>query len=45
MKLAIQYRSGLQAAPPCRFRLIVSYPRVGINLVPSNMRPNLFGCD
>jgi hypothetical protein len=45
MKLVITSRSGLKAAPPCRFRQIVSYPRVGLNLVPSQARPNLFGCD
>lgn len=43
MKLMIPFRSGLKAAPPCRLRLIVSYPRVGLNLVPSQARPNLFG--
>jgi len=45
MKLMIQVRSGLKAAPPCRLRLIVSYPRVGMNNLPSAARPNLFGCD
>ena len=45
MKLMVQVCSGLKAAPPCRLRLIVSYPRVGLNLVPSQARPNLFGCD
>ena len=45
MKLSMPIRSGLKAAPPCQLRLIVSYPRVGLNLRPSQMRPNLFGCD
>jgi hypothetical protein len=45
MKLIVPFRSGLKAAPPCRLRMIVSYPRVGMNLVPSQARPSLFGCD
>jgi hypothetical protein len=45
MKLVVTIRSGLKAAPPCGLRLIVSYPRVGLNLRPSQARPNLFGCD
>jgi hypothetical protein len=45
VKLMVEVRSGLQAAPPCRLRLIVSYPRVGMNTVPSAARPSLFGCD
>ncbi len=45
MKLATLFRSELKAAPPCRLRLIVSYPRVGLKMVPSQARPNLFGCD
>jgi hypothetical protein len=45
VKLKVTFRSGLKAAPPCRLRLIVSYPRVGMNCVPSAARPSLFGCD
>jgi hypothetical protein len=35
------------AAPPRRQRLgfVLSYPRVGLMVVPSNARPNLFGSD
>jgi len=43
MKLAITFR--LLAAPPRRLRQILSYPRVGLMVVPSNARPNLFGSD
>jgi hypothetical protein len=35
----------IEAAPPCRLRVILSRPRAGLNLVPSNSRPNLFGGD
>lgn len=35
----------IQAAPPCRLRLILTRPRAGLNLVPSQSRPNLFGGD
>jgi hypothetical protein len=45
MKLIVPFRSGLKAAPPCRLRMIVSYPRVGMKVVPSQARPSLFGCD
>ena len=50
MKVTATFRSGLQsselkAAPPCRLRLAVNYPRVALKLVPSHERPNLFGCD
>ena len=43
MKLGIAIRNN--ATPPRRLRQILSYPRVGLNVVPSNARPNLFGCD
>jgi len=32
-------------APPRRLRFALSYPRVGLMVVPSNARPNLFGSD
>ena len=32
-------------AIPTWLRLVLSYPRVGLNLLPANSRPNLFGCD
>ncbi len=35
----------IEAAPPCRLRLILSRPRAGLNLVPSKSRPSLFGGD
>jgi hypothetical protein len=35
----------IEAAPPCRLRLILTRPRAGLNLVPSLSRPNLFGGD
>lgn len=42
MKLGTTIRS---ATPPRRLRLMLSYPRVGVNIMPSNARPNLFGSD
>jgi hypothetical protein len=42
VKLAMTIR--LQA-PPRRLRFALSYPRVGLMIVPSNARPNLFGSD
>jgi hypothetical protein len=45
MKLIVPIRNGVKTAPICRLRQIVSYPRVGLNLMPSQMRPSLFGCD
>jgi hypothetical protein len=33
------------AAPPRRLRFVLSYPRVGLMVVPSNARPSLFGSD
>ena len=35
----------IEAAPPCRLRLILTRPRAGLNLVPSQSRPSLFGGD
>lgn len=35
----------IDAAPPYRLRVIQSRPRAGLNMVPSNSRPNLFGGD
>ncbi|MGA2000075.1 MAG: hypothetical protein ABSG52_08785 [Terriglobales bacterium] len=35
----------IEAAPPCCLRVILSRPRAGLNMVPSNSRPNLFGGD
>jgi len=45
MKLIVPIRYGAETVPLCRLSLIVSYPRVGLNLMPSQMRPSLFGCD
>jgi len=45
MRFAATFQSELKTAPKCTFRLRMSYPRVGMNLVPSNARPFLFGCD
>jgi len=45
MRVATTFQSDLQAAPKCTLRLRMSYPRVGVNLLPSNARPCLFGCD
>jgi hypothetical protein len=45
MRVAATFQSDLQAAPKCTLRLRMSYPRVGVNLLPSNARPCLFGCD
>jgi hypothetical protein len=45
MKLMVPFRIGSKGASLCRLRSIVSYPRVGLNLKPSQARPNLFGCD
>jgi hypothetical protein len=33
------------AEPPCRLRQMLDRPRAGINFVPENSRPNLFGGD
>jgi hypothetical protein len=33
------------ATPPRRLRFVLSYPRVGLMVVPSNARPSLFGSD
>lgn len=38
-------QSALAAAPPCRLRLILSRPRAGLNVLPSQARPSLFGSD
>ncbi|HET7183246.1 MAG TPA: hypothetical protein VFI82_01075 [Terriglobales bacterium] len=35
----------IEAAPPCRLRLILTRPRAGLNFVPSRSRPSLFGGD
>ncbi|MGB9104915.1 MAG: hypothetical protein WCC59_09160 [Terriglobales bacterium] len=35
----------IEAAPPCRLRVILSRPRAVLNLVPSHSRPSLFGGD
>jgi hypothetical protein len=35
----------IEAAPPCRLRVILTRPRAGLNMVPSNSRPSLFGGD
>ena len=35
----------IQAAPPCRLRLILDRPRAGLQVVPSQARPSLFGGD
>ena len=35
----------IEAAPPCRLRMILTRPRAGLNMVPSNSRPSLFGGD
>jgi hypothetical protein len=43
--MSLRITNRFMAAPPRRLRLILSYPRVGLNIVPSNARPNLFGCD
>ncbi len=45
MRVAATFQSDLSAAPKCTLRLRMSYPRVGVNLLPSNARPCLFGCD
>ncbi len=45
MKPTITARYGPIAIVPRRLRLILSYPRVGMNVVPSHARPSLFGCD
>ena len=39
------YHGKIEAAPPCRWRVILTRPRAGLNLVPSHSRPNLFGGD
>ena len=31
--------------PSGRLRYRISFPRVGMNVIPSNARPSLFGCD
>ncbi|MBZ5627972.1 MAG: hypothetical protein LAO06_03810 [Acidobacteriia bacterium] len=40
-----KHRGKIEAAPPCGLRLNLTRPRTGLNLVPSNSRPNLFGGD
>ena len=41
----LQHYGKIEAAPPCRLRLILTRPRAGLNLVPSQSRPSLFGGD
>jgi hypothetical protein len=45
MKLAIAMRLLFVPLRRARLRFILSYPRVGLNVVPSTARPSLFGCD
>ncbi len=45
MSRIARHHGQIEAAPPCRLRLILSRPRVGLSLVPSQSRPNLFGGD
>lgn len=45
MSIASTFQGDLQTAPKCRLHLRLSYPRVGLKLLPSNARPCLFGCD
>lgn len=45
MRLTVIFQAELNAAPKCTLRLRLSYPRVGLNLLPCNARPFLFGCD
>ncbi len=45
MRIRHQVETVVLAAPPGRLRIRLSYPRVGRNVLPSNARPFLFGCD
>jgi hypothetical protein len=40
-----QNRGKIESAARCSLPLSVTPPRAGLNLVPSNSRPNLFGGD
>jgi len=41
----INHGNSILPAPPCRLRLKLAYPRVGVGQVPSHARPNLFSGD
>jgi hypothetical protein len=45
MTRRVSHHGRIEAAPPCRLRLILTRPRAGLNLVPAQSRPNLFGGD